>query len=74
MANINASIVDQKVMGIVERHSDLLPRGADENKQQLYKKSLEELDQAIQDLYGGRKDISLQQLSATFRRGDLLAH
>lgn len=34
--------------------------------------SLQDIQQALQDLYGGQ-EISLQQLSATFRRGDLIS-
>jgi hypothetical protein len=33
--------------------------------------SVQDIKQALQDLYGGQ-DVSLQQLSATFRRGDLI--
>ncbi|MDR2756550.1 MAG: AIPR family protein [Planctomycetaceae bacterium] len=38
----------------------------------MYLKSIQILEQAIDSLYGKNKDISLQRLSATFRRGDLL--
>ena len=33
--------------------------------------SVRDVDQALKDLYGGQ-EVSLQQLSATFRRGDLI--
>ena len=46
--NINARIVDQRVIGIAAQFASELG-----------------------EIYGERK-ISLQQLSATFRRGDLL--
>jgi len=35
--------------------------------------AVEDIKQALQELYG-RQDISLQQLSATFRRGDLIGY
>ena len=31
--NINASIIDQRVVGIVAEHPEWLPKGADQNKQ-----------------------------------------
>ncbi|MFI4912931.1 MAG: AIPR family protein [Sedimentisphaeraceae bacterium JB056] len=42
-----------------------------ETKEQFHKISIEELKTALVECYGERK-VSLQQLSATFRRGDLL--
>lgn len=41
------------------------------NGDKYYSESLCDIQQALSDLYGGQ-DISLQQLSATFRRGDLI--
>jgi hypothetical protein len=38
----------------------------------MYLQSVQILEQAIASLYGSDKEISLQRLSATFRRGDLL--
>jgi hypothetical protein len=38
----------------------------------MYLQSIQILEQAIASLYGSDKEISLQRLSATFRRGDLL--
>lgn len=38
----------------------------------MYLQSIQILEQAIVSLYGSDKEISLQRLSATFRRGDLL--
>ncbi|MFO7564109.1 MAG: AIPR family protein [Enhygromyxa sp.] len=47
-------------------------QGEIEAKGELYfERSLRDIDQALRDLYGDR-DISLQQLAATFRRGDLI--
>jgi len=37
-----------------------------------FKESVKDIEAALQDLYGDQ-DISMQQLSATFRRGDLIA-
>jgi hypothetical protein len=41
------------------------------NRDQYYSNSIEDIQQALTDLYGGQ-EVSLQQLSATFRRGDLI--
>lgn len=41
------------------------------NKAQLLNQAAEQLDLALKEIYGERQ-VSLQQLSATFRRGDLL--
>ena len=43
----------------------------EQNKAQLLNKAAAQLDRALKEIYGERQ-ISLQQLSATFRRGDLL--
>lgn len=37
----------------------------------LFQASLDDIDRALRDLYGDR-EISLQQLAATFRRADLI--
>lgn len=41
------------------------------NKDLFHEKAVQTIDQALKNLYGD-KDVSLQQLAATFRRGDLL--
>jgi hypothetical protein len=41
------------------------------NGNKYYSDSLCDIQQALSDLYGGQ-NVSLQQLSATFRRGDLI--
>jgi hypothetical protein len=41
------------------------------NGNRFYIESLGDIQHALSDLYG-RQDVSLQQLSATFRRGDLI--
>lgn len=43
----------------------------DEHKAELIKTATKQLENALKEIYGART-ISLQQLSATFRRGDLL--
>lgn len=42
-----------------------------QNGEAYFNASVQDIQQALQDLYGAQ-DISLQQLSATFRRGDLI--
>jgi len=42
------------------------------NREQLYKQAAADVNQVLAELYGGREDLSLQQLAATFRRGDLI--
>jgi hypothetical protein len=44
----------------------------DQNGESYFNASLQDIKQALQDLYG-EEEISLQQLSATFRRGDLIS-
>ena len=44
----------------------------DQNGESYFNASLQDIKQALQDLYG-EQEISLQQLSATFRRGDLIS-
>jgi hypothetical protein len=44
---------------------------AEANGNRFYSESLGDIQNALSDLYGGQ-DVSLQQLSATFRRGDLI--
>ena len=58
---------------ITHRNFKELIAAFDESKQTLYESAIRFLTIALKNLYGDRK-ISLQQLSATFRRGDLLAY
>lgn len=44
----------------------------DQNGESYFNASLEDIQRALQELYG-EQEISLQQLSATFRRGDLIS-
>jgi hypothetical protein len=41
------------------------------NGNRFYIDSISDIQHALSDLYGGQ-DVSLQQLAATFRRGDLI--
>lgn len=43
-----------------------------QNSESYFNASVQDIQQALQDLYG-EQEISLQQLSATFRRGDLIS-
>jgi hypothetical protein len=43
-----------------------------QNGDAYFNASVEDIQQALHNLYGGQ-EISLQQISATFRRGDLIS-
>lgn len=63
-----AQVAAQKVSHLnLAQLSQLL----EENKAQLLNEATAQLDTALKQIYGTRQ-VSLQQLSATFRRGDLL--
>ena len=49
----------------------VIQKSLETNFAEFYKNSCDTLTECLNTLYGNR-DISLQQLSATFRRGDLL--
>ncbi|KJJ85117.1 abortive infection phage resistance protein [Candidatus Omnitrophus magneticus] len=44
----------------------------EKNGEEYFRASIEDIDKALKELYGDR-EISMQQLSATFRRGDLIS-
>jgi hypothetical protein len=44
----------------------------EQNSETYFNNSVQDIQRALQDLYG-KQEISLQQLSATFRRGDLIS-
>ncbi|MBF0135241.1 MAG: AIPR family protein [Magnetococcus sp. DMHC-1] len=44
------------------------------NGEQFLQKALQDIEKALERLYGDPAGISLQQLAATFRRGDLMDH
>lgn len=54
------------------RNFRLLAETLLQNKDDYLKNAIEQINDALSALYGERGNISLQQLSATFRRGDLL--
>lgn len=51
-----------------------IAKALEDNKARYHAEATEMIEQAIKKLYGTEKGVSLQQLSATFRRGDLLAY
>ena len=66
-------ITDENVLlkDVSHRNFQALFKKFDENKISYHEKAVNDLKQSLQACYGDR-EISLQQLSATFRRGDLL--
>lgn len=53
------------------RHFVAARRTIEEEGEQFFAQSLQDVERALVDLYGTH-DVSMQQLSATFRRGDLI--
>ncbi|MGC8451414.1 MAG: hypothetical protein ACL9RN_00090 [Cylindrospermopsis raciborskii] len=53
------------------RHFDRVHRLIQEQEEELVTTAIQDIEYALNSLYGGNL-VSLQQLSATFRRGDLL--
>lgn len=60
-----------KFVDVTHREFTRLEELLSRQKDQYMKTAIEQLQQALDLLYG-KRDVSLQQLSATFRRGDLL--
>lgn len=58
---------------ITHKNLNQLQEYLSDNKAQLIKEASQRLSQAIAKIYGDR-ELTLQQLSATFRRGDLLEY
>ena len=56
---------------VSHRNFKILLQALEQNKTKYHKDAVETISKALKVFYGAR-DISLQQLSATFRRGDLL--
>jgi hypothetical protein len=67
LADMNVQMKD-----ISHQNFQLAQQLIEKNSEAYFNNSVQEIDQALQDLYGEQK-ISLQQLSATFRRGDLIS-
>lgn len=67
-------MVDMNVQmkGISHQNFPLAQRFIDQNGEAYFHASVQDIQQALQGLYG-EQEISLQQLSATFRRGDLIS-
>lgn len=56
---------------VIPNNFNVIKQAFDENKEDYYRYALSETKTALNELWG-EKEISLQRLSATFRRGDLL--
>jgi hypothetical protein len=60
-----------KLDGLDHRNFSKAKQLVDERGEDYFKRSRQDIDTALKALYGGQ-EISVQQLSATFRRGDLI--
>ncbi|MER2512258.1 MAG: hypothetical protein ABTQ25_07555, partial [Nitrosomonas ureae] len=60
-----------KFREISHQNFNIIIERFENNQSNYHTEAREYIEQALKDLYGDR-EISLQQLSATFRRGDLL--
>ncbi|MGA1132605.1 MAG: AIPR family protein [Prochlorotrichaceae cyanobacterium] len=60
------------IQGVSHKNFPITQQLIDQNSETYFKDSIRDIHQALQDLYG-KQEISLQQLSATFRRGDLIS-
>jgi AIPR protein len=67
LADMNVQMKD-----ISHQNFQLAQQLIDQNGEAYFNASVQDIQQALQDLYG-EQEISLQQLSATFRRGDLIS-
>ena len=63
--------MDIQVMNISHQNFQAAQQLIAQNGEAYFNASVQDIQQALQDLYG-EQEISLQQLSATFRRGDLI--
>ncbi len=63
--------MDIQVMDISHQNFQAAQQLIAQNGEAYFNASVQDIQQALQDLYG-EQEISLQQLSATFRRGDLI--
>lgn len=61
-----------KVPQITHQTFNAVAETFDAAKVELYKRAVEDVDSVISHFYANRERLSLQQLSATFRRGDLI--
>lgn len=60
-----------KLDQLTHRNFTKMSRIFEEQKEELYRAATKKVDDALKEFYGDR-ELSLQQLSATFRRGDLI--
>jgi hypothetical protein len=67
LADMNIQMKD-----ISHQNFQLAQQLIDQNAEAYFNASVQDVQQALRDLYG-EQEISLQQLSATFRRGDLIS-
>lgn len=63
--------MDIQIMNISHQNFQAAQQLIAQNGEAYFNASVQDIQQALQDLYG-EQEISLQQLSATFRRGDLI--
>jgi hypothetical protein len=69
LADMNATLQD-----LGHRNFQVAQQLIERNSEGYFQAAVQDLQQALGDLYGdGHQEISLQQLSATFRRGDLIS-
>lgn len=61
-----------RIRNISHQNFQSAQRLIEQNGEAYFNDSVQDIQQALQNLYG-RQEISLQQLSATFRRGDLIS-
>jgi len=61
-----------EVSGLTHRNYENAKQLVEQNGEDYFKKAMKDVERALKMLYG-KSEVSLQQLSATFRRGDLIA-
>ena len=61
-----------KLEDLTHRTYEAIAKDFQENVASYYCQAVGDIANFVAKLYGGRSDLSLQQLSATFRSGDLL--
>jgi hypothetical protein len=64
--------LDIKVKDINHKTYTSIMNYWEQNKIELYITAVKDINKILTDFYGGRTNLSLQLLSATFRRGDLI--
>lgn len=67
LSEANIAVID-----ITHRTYSGLAKRLEERKVGLYRMAIDDIEKALAGLYKNREQLSLQQLSATFRRGDLI--